>query len=340
MIEIESQTRTEIVKLRKLKTSLLSILEKTGTHVVNIANVLKDELGDQYDLYSLKIPKIDFSDQEIEEIVYLRKNWTTLKQILEHTKKILIELGENEDLIPLTRKPKELLTKEQITSRFEGWYYKFARELKVGTPRVLGLLKIEAIKGFFNVLEGVPQPSHCRDKLMPVFVYFFFRAKGINVTFSLLTKLSGLKRQKCFHLLKKVNGLFPEYIQRDRQRVIIAKIQDVEDTYHLDSVFSKNAEKILQKLGKFLDNTTDGVIAGTIAALAFISINDNCLTVSKICQRIGITHSAVIFQVKNKLVKKFHISGYTTFNRSKELLIREILEKIVGIQMINSRHFS
>ena len=54
---------------------------------------------------------------------------------------------------------------------------------------------------------------------------------------------------------------------------------------------------------------------------------------NEVCQKIGISQSAVIFQVKNKLVKRLGISGFNTISDSKEVLISEILEKIVDIQV-------
>ncbi len=391
MLQIDPQIRAEIVKLRKLRIRLVSISEDTGINVVYVSNILKEELGDQYYIYSLKKPKKIFSDQEKKELVALRKEGNSLESIKELTnnsvhniqkllkeelgdkyldygrrykkkwceedlkrilelrnrgkslkeietltrfsnyfiKKILIEAGEG-DLIPETWNYKRPLTKEQVISKFKRWYYKFAREMKVGSPRVLGPLKTDATETFLVVLEGLPQPSHKRDKLMPVFVYTFFRAKGFNVTFSLLKKLSGLTRHECFHMLKKINGIFPEYITRDRKQVVLDKIREVESSFQLNSRFFETASKILQKLWGILNNTTDRVIAGTVCALTLIALNNNSPILYSICQKVEIQQSAVIYQTK-KLVKRFRVSGFTTLGESKELLRSEVLEKVVGI---------
>ena len=396
MLQIEPQIRTEIVNLRKSRISLLSISECTGINVIYVSNILKEELGDQYDSYRAKktfseqqkrevvalrkegnileaiknITKIPmhsircilkeklgdeyftyqrgnhsqkyregWREEEVAEIIKLRNIGKSIKEIRGLTgtsdlfvKRVLIQEG-CEDLMPTTWSHRKPLTKEQVISKFKEWYYKFARVVKAGSPRVLGPLKTEAIETFIGVLEGLPQPLHERDRLIPVFVYSFFRAKGFNVTFSLLKRLSGLTRHDCFHMLKKIYGTFPEYVTRDRKHVVLNKIREVESSFQLNSQFFENATKILQELWESLNNTTDGVIAGTVSALALIALNSNSPTLSHICQKIGIQQSTIIYQIK-KLVKRLGVSGFTTLGRSKELLCSEVLEKVVGIHTV------
>lgn len=230
---------------------------------------------------------------------------------------------------------KRPLTKKQIISRFKEWYYEFARVLKSGSPKVLGPLKIEAIENFLGLVGSFPQIARKRDMLMPVFVYSFFRTKEINVTFSLLKRLSGLTKRECFQMLKKINGIFPEYINRDRKRVVLDKISEIVDHFQLNSQFFENADKILEKLWWILNNTTDGVIAGTVSALSLMSIHSNSPLLCDICKKIEIRQSTVIYQAK-KLVKRLGVVGFTTLGRSKELLCTEVLEKVVGIQVVGN----
>ncbi|KKK97814.1 hypothetical protein LCGC14_2649010 [marine sediment metagenome] len=168
---------------------------------------------------------------------------------------------------------------------------------------------------------------------MPVFVFSFFRVKGIDVTFSLLRRLSGLTLHECFQTIKKISGTFPEYATRDRKQVILKKINEIKYFFHLNSLFFENASKILQKLWGILNNTTDRIVAGTVSALALISIHNNSLKLSFICQKIEIAHSSVIYQVK-KLVKNLGFTGFTKLNESQELLCSEVLKKVIGIQVI------
>lgn len=334
------QEKREVVALRKNGNTLETIKDITNIPVRNIRDILKEKLGNEYLKYQQGYHCQKYiegwREEEVAEILKFRESGKSLKEIRRLTgssdvfiKRVLIQKG-NEDLIPDSFSHVKPPTKEQIISKFKEWYYLFAREMKVGSPNTLGPLKIEAIETFLGVLERLPQPSHKRDMLIPVFVFSFFRAKGFNVTFSLLKRLSGLTKHECFDMLKRIYGTFPEYINRDRKRVILDNINDVESFFQLNSRFFENAGKILQKLWGILNNTTDGVIVGTVSALALISIHSNSPMLHSICQKIEIRQSAVIYQVK-KLVKRLGVSGFTTLGRSKELVCREVLEKVVGI---------
>ena len=52
MLEIEPQIKTEIVRLRKLGTTLHYIAETTVTSVQDVKSILKKEFGEQYYNYS------------------------------------------------------------------------------------------------------------------------------------------------------------------------------------------------------------------------------------------------------------------------------------------------
>ncbi|KKL64858.1 hypothetical protein LCGC14_2160780 [marine sediment metagenome] len=78
--------------------------------------------------------------------------------------------------------------------------------------------------------------------------------------------------------------------------------------------------------------TTDGVIAGTVAALSLISINCVSTNITEMCRKIGASHSAVMVQIRNKILPILNISGFTTLAESKRLITRELLGMVVGLQ--------
>lgn len=168
-------------------------------------------------------------------------------------------------------------------------------------------------------------------------MYSYFRAKGIDVTFSLLRELTGMTRHQCYMTLKKVYDIFPEYKTRDREQIILNRIHDILVHFRLSLAFFENARKILLKLWGLLQGTTDSVVAGTVSVLSLISLNLLSPRVRNICERIGITHSTILFQIKNKLLTSLGISGFTTLTKSKELVVDEVLKKVVGIQIVKSK---
>ena len=291
-------------------------------------------------------PKISNQEREVKKlnltkVSELRKKGKSIKEIGASTgfspyivKKLLIKSGEK-GLIPKVWRYKKPLTKEQVISKFNKWFLKFARELKAGSPQELSIMNSDALKTYLSMLEGLSQPSHLREMLMSVFVYSFFRAKGFNTTYSLLKKLSGLTRHEYFSMLKRIDGTFSECTTRttrDRKHVILGKLYEIKDHFKLNTQFFEYAGKILQKLWGILGDTTDGIIVGTVSALSLIALHIYSPPLRNICQKIGISQSAVIYQVK-KIVKRLGIFGFTTLRQSRELLHCEVLEKVVGIQL-------
>lgn len=328
--------KNTVVTLRKNGITLEDIEGITGIFVYNIQEILEEELGEERFRYMLgyhwqKYEK-GWLKEEAAEVLVLRDSGKSLKEIREMTntsdgfvKRILIKNGDK-DLKPDTWKYRRPLTKEQVITKFKEWYYKFARAV---TPKMLGSMKTEALKTFLNLVKGLTQPSHKIDQLIPVFVYSFFRTKGIDITFPLFKKLSGLTRHEIFCMLKKIGDTFPEYIIRNRKQIILNKINTVKSEFHFNYLFYKNADKILRKLWDILSNTTDRVVAGTVSTLALISINGNS-PINNICQKLEIKQSTVIYQIK-KLVNKFEVSGFTTLGESKDLIYSDILERVVGV---------
>ncbi len=219
---------------------------------------------------------------------------------------------------------------QQIILIFNDWYFTFAKEQNIGSPRVLSPLKLEAKKIFLRTLEELSPSLPKIGILTPVFIFSFFRDKGFSIPFHLFRSLSGLTRHKYFQILKRIAGIFPNYATRDRKHIILKGIANVKSSFHLDSQFIENSGKIMQKLWSILSNTTDSVVVSTVSVLALLPSLNNSINPTIICKKMGVSHSAVIYQVK-RIVKAFNISGYTTLNKSRELLCVEVLEKVVNI---------
>jgi len=244
---------------------------------------------------------------------------------------LIVEGKENLRISPSVSS--RLLAKGEILAQFGEWYYKFGNELSTNSTVKLEQLREKAIKTFFKVLDELPKsPSYKHlNRILPVFIFSFLRANTIDVSISLLLNLSGMDRHKCFQALKRINGIFPEYVKRDRRQVVLGKVRMVKVSFGLDSRFFENATKILKRFWEFLCNTGDNIIAGTIAALALLSVNSN-LPVLRVCEKIGISQSAIIYQIRNKLLRGLNITGFKTFRQAKKVLISEVLEKVVGIK--------
>ncbi len=244
---------------------------------------------------------------------------------------LIVEGKENLRISPSVSS--RLLAKGEILTQFGEWYHKFGNELSTNSTTKLKHLKGKAIKTFFKILDELPKsPSYKHlNRILPVFIFSFLRANTIDVSISLLLNLSGMDKHKCFQALKRINGIFPEYVKRDRKQVVLGKVRVIKTYFGLDSRFFENATKILHRFWEFLCNTGDNIIAGTIAALALLSVHSK-LPVLRVCEKIGISQSAIIYQIRNKLLKRLNLTGFKTFRQAKNMLTSEVLEKIVGIK--------
>ncbi len=218
----------------------------------------------------------------------------------------------------------DVLAKKRINSQFHTCYNLFVRRLNSESTKGAGSLRKKALITFFKVLKEFPSPLFKIKLKIPVFIYSFLRDEGVNIAFSLLVIISKSSRHECFHMLKKISISSSKYTTRDRERIILANINRVKSNLKLSLEFYKNASKLFYKLWMILSNTTDRVVAGTVSVLALISIHASSPPSSNICKELKITQSAVIYQIK-KIVRYFCVSGFTTLNKSRELLNKEVL---------------
>ncbi|HEC37430.1 MAG TPA: hypothetical protein ENI29_04280, partial [bacterium] len=175
MFQIDSQVETEVVRLLKLKTPLLAIAEETGTDLPEIEKISK--------VY--RVIELRNTGKAVENISNLVGFSTRI------VKKILIQKGAK-DLKPVNFKNKKPLTRQELRLCFEELYFRFVKALNVGSPRVLRVFKLDAVRIFFRLLEETPTLKTRVKTLMPVFVYSFLRDRGIDITFTHLKKYSGL----------------------------------------------------------------------------------------------------------------------------------------------------
>lgn len=120
-------------------------------------------------------------------------------------------------------------------------------------------------------------------------------------------------------------------MHRDRNQLIMGRINEVKNYFRLSSEFHENAKVLLTKLWNYLNTTTDDVIAGTISTLSLLSVKDDTIRINKVCEKIGISQSSIIYQIKNKLFKTLRISGFKNLTNSKDLIQKEILGNIAGL---------
>ncbi|KKL97331.1 hypothetical protein LCGC14_1835570 [marine sediment metagenome] len=224
---------------------------------------------------------------------------------------------------------KEVLKKKKTDSQFHACYDLFVKRLSAESIERTGSLRKKSLRTFHKTLRGFSSPLYKIGLKILVFIYSFLRGEGVNITFSLLVEISKSSRHECFHMLKQIGRSSSTYTTRNREKIILNVIDKVRSNFKLSLEFYINASKIFYKLWIILSNTTDRVVAGTVSVLSLVSIQASSPPYSYICKELRITQSAVIYQVK-KIVRYFGISGFTTLNKSRDLLNKEVLQSVIN----------
>jgi len=133
--------------------------------------------------------------------------------------------------------------------------------------------------------------------------------------------------KKDFNAFKlQILEFFPEYIDRDRKAYVLQKIMELAEHFKLGMEFYFQSKKIMFRLWESIKNTKDEVIAGLVTSISVLcGFKRKDVSVSVICNKLGIKMSTIQSQVKRRIFDQFHVCGFTTLIKSAELL-----KKVMG----------
>lgn len=151
-----------------------------------------------------------------------------------------------------------------------------------------------------------------------------------------ITKIINISDKDMRQGLKEIIQVYPEYLKKDKKMLALNRIQQIQVKFGLPVEFTINSKAIMEKLWSFIYNTTENIIAGTVCVLTLIAMDIKTCNYTQICENIGIAPSTVIYQIKNKLFKRFHISGFQSVEKSREL-IKDLIMKNVTIKFPESK---
>ena len=199
-------------------------------------------------------------------------------------------------------------------------------------------LKTLYISAFREMWNSLPKNSPYRSPgtICLPFIFYFLRLNNIYLDTTMFLHQYDYGKPKWFGSLKRIHNHLANYTYRDRNQVILDKIKELQQFFNLSGRFYTNAEIIMNKLWRYLSNGIDKVIVATVSTLSLFSIHDDLISTHHICKRIRISQSVVIYQIKNKVIDPLKIDGFTTLKASKELIQKELLEKIIGLNSTKS----
>jgi transcription initiation factor TFIIIB Brf1 subunit/transcription initiation factor TFIIB len=165
------------------------------------------------------------------------------------------------------------------------------------------------------------------DKLVPLSIYFCLKFQNISIIEAELLEVSKISK-KDFNAFKlQIYIFFPQYKERNRKEYILQKILEISEDLHLGMVFYYQSKKLLYKLWESIKNTKDDVIAGLVASISVLCGFKEKVSVSSICDKLGIKMSTIQSQVKKRIFERFQISGFVSLVKSSEIL-KKIIEKM------------
>ena len=80
------------------------------------------------------------------------------------------------------------------------------------------------------------------------------------------------------------------------------------------------SKKIMLRLWEDIKNTTDNVIAGLVSSIVILTAYRDQVSVSKVCERLGIRMSTIQDQVYKKIVSKLSKDKFVSLVKSAEIL--------------------
>jgi len=166
------------------------------------------------------------------------------------------------------------------------------------------------------------------EKLVPLTIYFVCKFENISINEAELLEVSKISKKDFYAFKLQILNFFPEYVERDRKTYILQKILEITEHFKLGMEFYFQSKKILFRLWDSIRNTKDEVIAGLVASISVLcAFKSKDVSVSAICNKLGIKMSTIQSQVKRRIFDQFQIAGFTTLIKSSELL-KKVMEKM------------
>jgi len=182
---------------------------------------------------------------------------------------------------------------------------------------------------FVDVREKLRQGTKYRNvsKLVAVITYMCLKLRNIPVNGIDIVERSEIEKKEFNDFILQVRKYIPEYAERNRQFYILQRISEISETFKLGSEFRFLSKKILFKLWEGIKNTTDNVVAGLVSSISILCSYRGQVSVSSICNRLGIKMSTIQAQVKKKLFERFRVQGFVSLVRSADLL-KDVMSRL------------
>ena len=294
--KISQKTINEMVKLRKEFNTLNQISLQTQIDVTMIREILKKELGNDYNKYCLYN---NISNDLAKIIIALKNKGKSIKEIAYETE-ISYKYIENLFDDPLTLVLNNIIKKLDIEPN-KKHYSEFCTLYQ-------------------NIWDQVRISYKKAEKLVPVVLYLFFKIKCIKFSSKKIIEASNLTKKKFNKYLLEAVKYCPEYLSRNRNKMVQKLLLSVINHFQLGYEFVQVSDSLLKRFWNRLTNTTDNNIAGVICILTMIKSGINSVSYNAICKKLDIRMSNIFYQVKHHILSNETAQKFTGFKRNPNLL--------------------
>ena len=165
------------------------------------------------------------------------------------------------------------------------------------------------------------------EKLSSIIIYFCLKLRNVSINPYDLIEISMISKKEFNDFILQIQRYLPEYAERNRQDYILQRILEISEHFELGMPFYFLAKKIFLRLWSGIKNSTDNAVAGLVSSISLLCSGNVDVSVSAICNRLGIRMSTVQAQVKKKVFDRFKVEGFVSLIKSSDLLVK-IMQKL------------
>jgi len=165
------------------------------------------------------------------------------------------------------------------------------------------------------------------EMLVPCVVYFYYKHNSTPISEKELLEVSKISKKDFNEFKIPMASLWPQYKERDRKEYIIQRILEITEHFDLGMPFYYQSYKILSRFYEKIKNTKDDVIVGLVTSITLLCSQPEGVSVSALCERLGIKMSTIHRQVERRVIERFRVPGFRSLVKSAGLL-KKVMTKL------------
>ncbi len=165
------------------------------------------------------------------------------------------------------------------------------------------------------------------EMLVPCVIYFYYKHNNTPISERELLEVSKISKKDFNDFKIPMASLWPQYKERNRKEYIIQRILEITEHFDLGMPFYYQSYKILSRFYESVKNTKDDVIVGLVTSITLLCSQAEGVSVSALCERLGIKMSTIHRQVERRIIERFRVPGFRSLVKSAGLL-KKVMTKL------------